>query len=337
MSTRNRNYLLTINNPLNHGMDRDTLIEMCDSLQPEYFCMSDEVGGEENTPHTHIYISFENARSFESIRKHFKGFAHIDKCFGTPQENKNYVFKEDKWLDDTKGETNLRDTHFESGVLPVKQQGKRNDIVDIYSMVSEGFKTSEIIKIYPNYSLRANDIDSLVGRLKEEEFQNTKRDLTVIYISGPSRTGKTSYVLDKYGYENVYRISDYRNPFDGYRFQDVILFDEFRSDLPINAMLKYLEGYPCKLPSRYYDKQACYTKVYIVSNIPINDQYTNFEQCPDRETFEAFLNRINAVMEFDHREKSVYVGKRNFTPSTDINNPRKSLSLEEYEKICTSS
>lgn len=36
-------------------------------------------------------------------------------------------------------------------------------------------------------------------------------------------------------------------------------------------MLNYLDGYPLMLPSRYADKAACYTEVYLVSNIPLEE------------------------------------------------------------------
>ena len=66
--------------------------------------------------------------------------------------------------------------------------------------------------------------------------------------------------MELYGYENVYHVTNYDHPFDDYRGQNVILFDEFRSSLPVADMLKYLDGYPLMLPCRYSNKVACYTK-----------------------------------------------------------------------------
>ena len=56
-----------------------------------------------------------------------------------------------------------------------------------------------------------------------------------------------------------------------------MLFEEFRSSLPIQDMLKYLEGYPLMLPCRYNNKAACYTKVFLISNIPLASQYPNVQ------------------------------------------------------------
>ena len=89
-----------------------------------------------------------------------------------------------------------------------------------------------------------------------------------------------------------YRVTNYDHPFDDYKGQDVILFEEFRSSLPIQDMLKYLDGYPLMLPCRYSNKAACFTKVYLVSNIPLSAQYPNV-QVSDPETYRAFCRRIN--------------------------------------------
>ena len=96
---------------------------------------------------------------------------------------------------------------------------------------------------------------------------------------------------------NVFRITDYLHPFDLYKGQDVILFDEFRSSLKIQDMLNYLDGYPLELPCRYANKIACYTKVYLISNISLESQYMNI-QLDSPETWDAFLRRIHTV---EHR------------------------------------
>lgn len=102
--------------------------------------------------------------------------------------------------------------------------------------------------------------------------------------------------MEKYGYRNVYRVTNYAHPFDNYKGEKVIVFEEFRSSLPIADMLKYLDGYPVMLPCRYADKVACYETVYLISNIPLEQQYPNVQH-DEPETYAAFLRRIHAVLE----------------------------------------
>lgn len=98
-----------------------------------------------------------------------------------------------------------------------------------------------------------------------------------------------------YGYSNVFRVTNYTNPFDSYKGQDIIIFEEFRSSLQITDMLNYLDGYPVLLKSRYNDKQACYTKVYLITNIPLEQQYPQI-QLDSPKTWNAFRRRIHGVV-----------------------------------------
>lgn len=329
MASKTRDYLLTINNPEEHGLTKDELVRISTELDPVYFCLSEEVGLETGTPHTHIYISFKNPRGFNAVRTAFKEIPHIDQCFGTPAENRDYVFKTGKWEGNEKEDTNIKESHFEYGELPERQQGKRSDIELLHSLVKEGLSTFDIIDQYPQYSLQKDKIDGLVAMYKTQRFKSQYRQMKVTYIWGDSRTGKTSYVTKKHGYENVYRVNDYKNPFDGYEYQDIILFDEFRSSIEIERMLTYLEGHPCMLPCRFNNRQACFTQAYIVSNISLEDQFRG----TDNATFDAFLNRISAVMCFERNRKTVLTDKRDFIRQSTIEDPKQVMTLEEYEEV----
>ena len=143
---------------------------------------------------------------------------------------------------------------------------------------------------------RLDRIDQTRQAYLEEQNKNEFRKIDVTYLYGETGVGKTRGVMEKYGYANVYRVTNYQHPFDGYRGQDVLLFEEFRSNLPIGDMLVYLDGYPTQLPCRYADKSACFTKVYIISNIALERQYPTIqlEQC---QTWRAFCRRITRVIE----------------------------------------
>lgn len=113
--------------------------------------------------------------------------------------------------------------------------------------------------------------------------------------------------MEKYGYENVYRITNYTGNavWDGYRGQDAIIFEEYRSQIVLSEILTWLEGYPnCSLRARYSDKVACYTKVIIISNIPLEEQYPNV-QTESQETWRAFLRRIEKVIHHKSRTEII--------------------------------
>lgn len=257
--------------------------------------MCDEVG-EQGTPHTHIYLFSKNAVDFGVVQKRFYG-AHIEAANGSHKENRDYIRKEGKWAEDRKHETNLPETFEESGELPDERSKHASFSEEVFQMIEEGASNAEILQTIPSAFTKLQHIEKARQTLLEEKHRNEFRELTVSYIFGKPGTGKTRYVMEKYGYSNVFRITNYTHPFDSYAGQDVVLFDEFRSSLQISDMLNYLDGYPVSLPCRYADKVACYTKVFIISNIPLCDQYPNV-QINDPITFAALKRRIHSVEEF---------------------------------------
>lgn len=286
-----RKWQLTINNPTQKGYTHEWMrltLESFKSLQ--YYCLSDEIA---NTHHTHVYVLFKSPVRFSTIKNHFPK-AHIEKAYGTSLQNQEYVFKEGKWANDKKQETNLMDTHEEWGEIPQERQGARNDCAELYEMVTEGKSNYEILEENPDFIKQIERIDRVRQIIQEEQFKEIFRKMEVEYVYGETGAGKTRSIMEKYGYSNVYRVTNYKNPFDQYKGQDVIVFEEFHGSLPISQMLLYLDGYPVMLPCRYADKVACFTKVYLLSNVDIRKQYTDIqEQYP--ETWKAFIRRIKTV------------------------------------------
>lgn len=288
-----RKYLLTINNPTTHGFTHERIRAILSEFpSTRYWCMCDETG-EQGTPHTHIYVVFSNSVMFETVHKRFFG-VHIDEAKGTHKDNRDYVRKEGKWLDDEKHETNHIETFEEWGELPPDRTKSETQAEQIMQMVIAGKTNAEILREIPGAYCKLNYIEQARQTIRYEKFsdQYCKRDVT--YLWGDTRVGKTRSVMDLYGYRNVYQVTDYAHPFDNYNGQDVIIFEEFRSSLKIEDMLKYLDGYPVMLPCRYTNRVACYTKVFIISNIPLDKQYVNIQQeCP--KTWEAFIARIDHI------------------------------------------
>ena len=302
--SQSRKWQLTINNPLNYGLNHEEIHSRILTFKSlVYYCLSDEIG-ENGTFHTHIFIAFSSAVRFSSLKKQFES-AHFEMARGTSTENRNYIFKEGKWEKDRKKETNLNETHFEYGDIPIERQGQRNDLQDLYDMIKEGFTNYEILENNSDYILNIEKVEKVRQIIKEEKYKNTFRDLEVTYIYGKTGTGKTRGVVDSFGYENVYRITDYLHPFDGYKGEDVVIFEEFRSSLKIQELLNYLDGYPLSLPARYNNRVACYTKVFIITNIKLIEQYEEIqEKYP--ETWNALLRRIQKIKKYNSTGIELY-------------------------------
>lgn len=296
--TQSNKYQLTINNPVDKGYTHEyiktTLLNNFKTLT--YFCLADEEG---SCYHTHVFVIFTSRVRFSMIKKHFPD-AHIEKCKGSTSDNVNYVKKTGKWdTDESKQEKKIEGTFEEYGIQPPDSKGRRNDLSELFLMIQSGMSNCDILTENQDYIMQIDKLDKIRYTILSETYNKIfRKDLTVTYISGVTGTGKTRGVFEKHGYENVYRVTDYEHPFDGYKGQPVICFDEFRSSLRMTEMLDYLDKHPCELPSRYSNKVACYEKVYIISNWRLEQQYSEL-QISDQESWAAFKRRINNIIVYN--------------------------------------
>lgn len=234
-NVQSRKWLLTFNNPEKYGFDHDNIKAALSTIKDvTYWCMCDEVG-KEGTYHTHLFIFRKNTMRFSMIKNKFP-IAHIDYCRGTTQENRDYIRKEGKHRGTDKEETNLPNTFEENGECPREEQGKRTDLSELYGMIKDGMSNFEILESNPGYMLKLDEIDTCRQVLRQEEFKNRFREVRTEYWYGQTGRGKTRTVMETFGYENVYRVTDYQHPFDNYKGQDIMVFDEFRSSLKIQDM-----------------------------------------------------------------------------------------------------
>ncbi len=293
-----RKWLLTINEPLKkgwtHGKIKDTLAIFS---SVSYYCMADEQGAQEKTLHTHIFFVSDSPIRFSTIKTRFQG-AHIDRAVGNSWENQAYVAKTGKWESDEKAETSIPGTFEEWGQLsPAERQGERTDLARLYEMIKDGLSNFELMEKNPDYLMSLDKVERARQAVREQQYRDTFRVLESIYIWGKTGTGKTKGVMEKHGYSGVYRVTDYAHPFDSYMGEDVLAMEEFNSNngIKIQDMLNYLDGYPLTLPARYANKVACYTKVYIISNICLSKQYTDVQH-NSPATYAALLRRIHKVV-----------------------------------------
>lgn len=259
--------------------------------------MADEIGLETKTLHTHIFIMLKSPARFRRIKKQFPD-AHIEQVRGSAKENRDYIAKTGKWAEDEKADTSIVGSFEESGPLPEEQgQGYRSDIAEIYEKIDAGFSNAQIMADNPETAIHIGKMDKIRQDILEAKYREQWRNLDITYIFGPTATGKTRGVMEKYGYADVYRVTDYAHPFDRYAQEPVMCFDEFRSSLLMGDMLAYLDGYPLALPARYANRQACFETVYIISNIDLAQQYPKVQE-QEPSTWKAFLRRINQVVEY---------------------------------------
>lgn len=302
---QSRKYQLTINSPIEKGFTRDEIkASLMGFKSIVYFCIADEIGMKGQTPHTHIYAAFSSAVRFSTMKNAFPT-AHIEKCLGNSEENRAYVQKSGKWALSDKAETILDGTFEEWGELPRERQGQRRDLHELYDQIKAGASDFEILESNPNNLRHISLIEKVRQAVAKENVKNSFRQLSVTYIYGETGVGKTRYVMEKYGYSSVYRVTDYKHPFDNYNGERIICFDEYADSFGIRDFLTYLDGYPLELPCRYANRWAAYDTVYILSNTPINDQYRDVK-FNNPSVWRAFLRRLTTIVQFFPDNRQTY-------------------------------
>lgn len=252
-------------------------------------------GGEQGYEHYQIYIENPTAIRFDTLKNKLPN-AHIEPRRGTKQEAYDYV---------TKSETKIGENFGNGEIRLTRTQGQRVDIENVMQMVKDGATDAEIEQVYPVTMFKYDKaIERTRQRQLESKYGKMFRELSVTYIYGNAGAGKTRYVYDTYGYENVFRVTDWSHPFDGYAWENVMVFEEFRSSVRIEQMLNYIDGHPLKLEARYGKRQACFEKVFIITNIPLSEQYKKIQET-QYETWKGFLRRIHYVWHYGVMPKPV--------------------------------
>ena len=237
--SRFRNWCFTINNWTQSDV---FAVDMLMKQKATYGCYSEEFSVEINkdtgkpTPHLQCFVHLGNALSFAYMKKALIR-SHLVVANGTPQENRIYCGGEDYVKD---GKIKLKNETFkEYGVLP-EGQGKRTDLKEIAQLIRSHEITIEDIMIeYPDMYLRySRSFEKMFSA-----FQTPRQEAPKVYWRwGLAGVGKTRYVVDTYGQENIY-IKDNTQWWDGYNNQETILIDDFDNSIPFRTLLRILDRY----------------------------------------------------------------------------------------------
>jgi len=264
---RARGWCLTINNPLlapNQAVTSSDwpsfAVSDFQNATVVYSCRQLEKGENAGTPHIQAVVYYQNARSFDAVKKAFPT-AHIEVMRASLKDAAAYCQKPVTRVDGT--------DYVEHGVMP-PGQGIRNDIVAVSDAIVNGeLKTiSSIAKANPALFVRNSRGFSTLLSL---QFVPRTEPMKVLYIWGPTGSGKT---LEMYrtvsgcptlGYnelgarmkwDDVYIASKVQSSsgtmwFDGYAQQKYLVFEEFNdSFLPLTTMNMIIGNAPVQLQTK---------------------------------------------------------------------------------------
>jgi len=244
---------------------------------------------ETGTKHIQAFVIYKNGKRLKNVKQDFP-IGHIEKAHA--QSNsicRDYCMKKDTRISDP----------VEIGDF--SEMRTRNDIKEFHEMLDMGASNRQLkdlfLPLYSSYG--ADKIERFRQDNLKDKYSTEFRDVKVTFIYGAERLGKTTYVYDKYPIKEICRVTNYKvGAFESYSSQNILLLDEFTGDhMALNFLNNILDKYPLELPARFTNRTACFTHVYIVSNLSLTDLYKN-EQANTRQVYNAFVARIGEIIKF---------------------------------------
>lgn len=269
----------------------DELQDILKLMPIRFACGQTEIGESTSYKHYQVYIQLKSTYSITSLKK-FLPTAHFEEQKGTNEQARDYC---------TKFETREGESFFIGEFAPTRG----TDSQDFLSAAREGLSYNDLADSFPKEFLRYNSRIQFLRNLDSQDlylqYSTRFRDnLISIFQYGDSGLGKSYEVYTKHKMKDIYVVTDYDHPFDLYQGQSVLVLEEFRGRFPIAFLLQLLDKYPCQLPCRFQNKYACFSTVYINTNVSLDELYPN---C-DKFTKRALRRRITEIRRYT--AKGVY-------------------------------
>ena len=252
----------------------------------KYSAFQIEKGGNSELTHIQGMLVFKNPIHWSTFCRLFP-LADFSSIKASNTQARQYCTKE---------ETRIAGP-FELGEFT--EERSRTDIREFMSLIEVGGTNTDLMTLFPNlYVQNMKKIDDLRAVKKYDIYSRTKRKVEVTYIYGKPGLGKSTYLDNLYSFEDMYLVDTYDlSAFTYYSTQDVLVLDEFTGQFAIPTMNKFLDTRPVKLRGLNSLKWACYTKVYIISNLSLSQLYKH-EQESTPDIYNAFLRRIDNIIHF---------------------------------------
>lgn len=240
--------------------------------------------------HLQGYVEFYKDKRMTQVKRILENNAlHLEARRGTRKQARDYCCDEDKRLPNTEavflGKFRTR-------------QGHRTDVDQIADCVIDGWSASQIAAEFPSIYMRMHrGIAALITKRDEATLnQYHKIDTTVVF--GKSRAGKTRFIFDKHGAENVYvaQITEDRKLwFQGYEGQKVLLINEFYGQLPVNYMQNLLDNYRMQLQVKGGHAVSNWDHIYITANCDPIEWYSGWRRIPEA-VMESIFRRFDEIV-----------------------------------------
>lgn len=242
-----------------------------------YLVYGAEVCPNTGRDHWQGYAEFINPVEMNTVQKLLGAEKqHVEKRRGTPEQAATYCKKQDK---------NFK----EFGVM--SKQGERTDFKEVtMALANRTMSIADVARDKPNLFVQYHR-----GFKALEAETRTRKEFEPCHVEiwwGKTGLGKTRKWFDEHKDDGY--MADNLDWWCQYKQEKFVLFDEFRCQVPISTMLKWLDGYPRTLNVKGGDTTKNWNHVVITMNENPQTLYSGVV----KETRNAFARRINVVKHF---------------------------------------
>lgn len=197
-----RNWCFTVNNY------DDDIIEHINDIDCKYLLYGKEIAPTTGTPHLQGFIVFNSAKSGNAVKTLFRCNPHLEPTHFAEAYAK-YCEKD--------GDI------FEKGERPITQAGKGAKEKVRWDLVMDAAKHGRFDEIPDDIMYRNPRAPEIIRNRFLSERQLEPVYTKHVWVYGPTGTGKTTYVYQKYPGAFYKRATKW---FDGYKDQDTVVIDD---------------------------------------------------------------------------------------------------------------
>lgn len=280
--------------------------------------------------HIQGYLQLKTPKTLQSMKK-IDERAHWEYTRGSSEQAAEYCMKEESRVAGPFEIGKYRD-------IEALKQGQRNDLTKVVESIAKAKTAYDVYVEHPEMFLKfGNNISKAISLKFNKIRENAPK---VILVKGPSGSGKSHYIHNKHGYDNVYSLSKSMKSWDGYWQQDAIIFDEIKfNQYPREYWLKLFDCYPMRDDCKYGTVQINSPYIYLVNSVDeeLNKFYEDFDMYR-RITSEIWLVNCPCDNESNH-----YIPEFHNKPmfNKEKNKPliynNDSDSDDEYEEVSVES
>jgi len=266
---------------LNNYSEEDK--QFVETLQAKYICYAPEIGDTGNH-HYQGYIYFENARSFEAVRKLHPRW-HLEISKGSPEENRTYIFGPY-----TKGDKHKPFNEEAKEIGDCPKQGNRTDIEIVREQIILGAGMKGVVSVATNLQ----QIKLAESILKYEEPKRQWKP-NVSWYWGDTGTGKSKKAHDEFKDAEFYRKSGNSGKWwEGYDAHENVIIDDIDSkSLDYKNLLDLLDRYETRVECKGSTRQFLAKNIIITASNHPAEMFAH-----EHQHGAELLRRLDRIIEF---------------------------------------